>query len=79
MSFDINTIKPWLTSTTVKGGITAVVGSVIGIVAGAQYVGVADDVYKLAIGAVDIAASVTTLWGGVQAIIGRFKATTKIG
>lgn len=60
--------KPWYASSTIWGGIMAI-GSGLG---GAYYGYTQKDPLM-------ISAGLTSAYGGLQAIIGRFKATTPIG
>lgn len=79
MSFDITNIKPYLESTTVRGALTSVIGAVLGVALGGGAVAMADDVYTVILGGSALAASGVSFYGSVMALIGRFKASSKIG
>ncbi len=79
MPFDINAVKPYLESTTVRGALTSVIGAVLGVALGGGAVAMADDVYTVILGGSALAASGVSFYGSVVALIGRFKANSKIG
>lgn len=79
MSFDITTIKPYLESTTVRGALTSVIGAVLGVAVGGGAVALADDVYTTILAAATVVSAGASAYGSVVALIGRFKANSKIG
>lgn len=79
MPFDPNTIKPYLESSTIRGALTSVIGAVLGVAVGGGAVALADDVYSIVLGGTALAASGVSFYGSVVALIGRFKANSKVG
>ena len=68
--------KPWYLSRTIWGAIAAILAA--GLAAFGKHLS-PDGQSVIADRAVDVAAAVATIVGGVVAIYGRVKAETKIG